>query len=91
MPLTLHSGNRLELLADELATLTAADPMSPLAPETVIVQSRGMARWLALEMAGRQGVCANLQCPFPATFVWLGLGGDGSVAGVGGAACFCAA
>ena len=70
MPLTLHSGNRLELLADELASLTVADPLSPLAPETVIVQSRGMARWLALELAGRQGVCANLECPFPATFVW---------------------
>ncbi len=70
MPLILHSGNRLELLADALATLTSTEPLPPFAPETVIVQSRGMARWLALELAQRQGVCANLTCPFPATFVW---------------------
>jgi len=70
MPLILHCGNRLELLADALADVTAAVPLPPFAPETVIVQSRGMARWLALELARRQGVCANLECPFPATFVW---------------------
>ncbi len=70
MPLTLHSGNRLELLADALAALTVAQPLPVFAPETVIVQSRGMARWLALELAQRQGICANLACPFPATFVW---------------------
>ncbi len=70
MPLFLHSGNRLELLADRLAALVAEAPLSPLVPETVIVQSRGMARWLALALAERHGVSANLACPFPATFVW---------------------
>ncbi|MDH5298805.1 MAG: exodeoxyribonuclease V subunit gamma, partial [Desulfobulbaceae bacterium] len=70
MPLILHNGNRLELLADALASLTVVQPLPPFTPETVIVQSRGMARWLALELAQRQGVCANLECPFPATFVW---------------------
>lgn len=70
MALILHSGNRLELLADALANVTVAAPLSPFVPETVVVQSRGMARWLALELAQRQGICANLECPFPATFVW---------------------
>lgn len=70
MPLILHSGNRLESLADRLAELSAGEPLAPLTPETVIVQSRGMARWLSLTLAERHGVCANLACPFPATFVW---------------------
>ena len=65
MPFNIFSSNRLEMLADVLAELVKSSPLPPLAPETVVVQSRGMARWLALGMAARLSVWANVECPFP--------------------------
>ncbi len=41
---------------------------SAFAPDTVLVQSQGMARWLQLELASRLGVAANLRFPFPRAF-----------------------
>jgi exodeoxyribonuclease V gamma subunit len=63
--LHLHSGNRLELLADALADVVRAPLSSPLREEIVLVQSLGMARWLKLELAERLGVAAGLRFPFP--------------------------
>ncbi len=63
--LHLHSGNRLELLADALADVIRAPLSSPLRDEIVLVQSLGMARWLKLELADRLGVAAGLRFPFP--------------------------
>ncbi|RFA27293.1 exodeoxyribonuclease V subunit gamma [Alkalilimnicola ehrlichii] len=68
--LQLYHSNRLESLADGLALLTQMPAGSPLAPETVLVQSNGMARWLALRLAERNGVCANLRFPYPAAYTW---------------------
>ncbi len=68
--LTVHHSNRLEILADRLAQLLATPAGSPLAPEWVVVQSNGMARWLSLRIAQQLGVCANLRFPFPAALVW---------------------
>ena len=65
MPFNIFSSNRLEVLADVMAELVKASPLPPLTPETVVLQSRGMARWLALEMAARLSVWANVECPFP--------------------------
>lgn len=65
-----HYSNRLEILADTLAGLLAEPAGPPLAPETVIVQSNGMARWLSLRLADRLGVSSNIRFPFPATFLW---------------------
>ncbi len=33
------------------------------------MQSRGMARWLAMNTAGRLNIWANCDCPFPNTFI----------------------
>ena len=44
--LTLHTSNRLERLADQLAEILADPLSSPLLPEIVVVQSNGMRRWL---------------------------------------------
>jgi exodeoxyribonuclease V gamma subunit len=63
--LYLHSGNRLELLADALAEVIRAPLSSPLRDETILVQSLGMARWLKLELASRLGVAAGMRFPFP--------------------------
>lgn len=68
--LHVYHSNRLELLADQLCTLLEAPAGHPLEPEQVVVQSTGMARWLALRIAVAQGVAANLQFPFPAAFIW---------------------
>ncbi|MCW5891078.1 MAG: exodeoxyribonuclease V subunit gamma [bacterium] len=68
--LTLHQGNRLEVLVDRLAAVLAVPPDDPLAPEHVVVQNAGMARWLSLELARRHGVCAHVRFAFPAAFLW---------------------
>ena len=49
----LHRSNRLESLAGALAERLRVPLCSPLAAETVLVQSQGMARWLKLELARR--------------------------------------
>ena len=68
--LRLYQSNRLEILADRLAELLEAPQGNPLTPETLVVQHPGMARWLSLRLAERLGVCANVEFPLPAAFVW---------------------
>jgi exodeoxyribonuclease V gamma subunit len=70
MALYTHQSNHLEILADRLAELLSQPLRSPLAREVVVAQSNGMARWLALRLADRSGICANLSVQFPATFLW---------------------
>ncbi|MCH9006947.1 exodeoxyribonuclease V subunit gamma [candidate division KSB1 bacterium] len=69
MPIHLFTSNRLEHLSEALAETLGTPLSSPLQPETIVVQSRGMQRWLSLELARKQGVCANVDFPFPNTFV----------------------
>ncbi|MBU0728590.1 MAG: exodeoxyribonuclease V subunit gamma [Proteobacteria bacterium] len=69
MALILHSGNRLETLSEKLADLLRASPLPPMEPETIVVQSRGMARWIAMSLAQHLGAWANACCPFPNTFI----------------------
>jgi len=71
VPLVLISSNRLEVLAEHLAAVLGEAPVSPLAPEIILVQSRGMEHWVSLELARRLGVCANIRFPFPNHFVGL--------------------
>ncbi len=74
--LFLHTSNRLETLADALAHLLAeALPASPLEPQTVLVQSQGMQRWVSLQLADRLGVCMNCAFPFPRAFLAQALAG----------------
>jgi exodeoxyribonuclease V gamma subunit len=69
MPLNIYTGNRMENLVAALADhLKGA--AAPLTPETIVVQSRGMQRWLAMELAKRLGVWANCTYPFPNAIVW---------------------
>jgi exodeoxyribonuclease V gamma subunit len=65
----LYSGNRLETLADAFADLLHTKPLPPFQKETILIQSRGMARWLATETAARINIWANCDCPFPNTFI----------------------
>jgi len=65
----LHASNRLETLAGLLARVLAA-PLDPMQPETVMVQSGGMQRWVSMQLARRHGVCANARFPFPVGFAY---------------------
>jgi len=67
--LFLHTGNRLETLAAELAAVTSTPLGSPFTPEIVMVQSLGMRRWLSLQLAEKAGICMNGAFPFPRTFL----------------------
>jgi exodeoxyribonuclease V gamma subunit len=66
----LISSNRLEKLTADLAErMNTPCRDSVLIPETVIVQSRGMERYLRLALAESQGISANMEFPFPQKFI----------------------
>jgi len=67
--LYIYTSNRLEELAAQLSEAFAATPPTPMAAETVIVQSMGMQRWVSMRLAEHLGVCANVEFPFPNRFV----------------------
>lgn len=66
--ITLVTGNRIERLVEALAEFLCAPTPRPLRPETVVVQSRGMERWVSREVARLNGICANVRFPFPKLF-----------------------
>jgi exodeoxyribonuclease V gamma subunit len=68
--LKLFTSNRMEVLADRLAEVLRQNPASPLDKEIVVVQSKGMERWVSMEIARRHGICANIGFPFPNAFVY---------------------
>jgi exodeoxyribonuclease V gamma subunit len=70
MPLNIYTSNRMENLVSALAGVLGRPLSSPLAPEVIVMQSKGMQRWLAMELAGRFGVWANCDYPFPNAMVW---------------------
>jgi len=61
--------NRLEQLANDLAQLFITTPRDPLEPETIVVQSQGMDRWLTFALARRLGIAAHMHFPFPRRFL----------------------
>lgn len=65
----VHRSNRTEALVEALAELVAVPPADPFAAEVIVVQGRGMARWLGLELAARLDVWANPAFPFPRAFI----------------------
>jgi len=73
MALHLHRSNRTESLVEALVAVVAPPPASPLVPECIVVQGRGMERWLAMRLADRLGVWANAEFPFPRRIVERGL------------------
>ncbi len=71
MPLILYKSNRLEALAEQLAGELGNSPLSsPFTTERIVVQTQGMAQWLKLELCKRQGIAANLEFPFPRSFLF---------------------
>jgi len=74
--LYLHRAERADRLADVLAEILAAPLDDPFAAEVVSVPTRGIERWLVQRLSARlgagesdDGVCANIDFPFPRTLV----------------------
>jgi len=63
--LNIYTSNRLEILAEQLARIVRSPLPSPVVPEIIVVQSRGMERWVSMEIARHNGICANSSFPFP--------------------------
>jgi exodeoxyribonuclease V gamma subunit len=70
MPLRIYTSNRMERLVEALAGVVARPLASPFTAELIVVQSKGMQRWLAMELARRFGVWANCTYPFPNSLIW---------------------
>lgn len=69
--LHLYRSNRAEALADAAADLfaTPASGASPLDPEHIVVQGRGMAVWLSMQLSQRHGVWAGGKFLYPRNFL----------------------
>jgi exodeoxyribonuclease V gamma subunit len=65
----LHRSNRTEALAGMLARVLETPLRDPLARECIVVQRRGMERWLAMQLAERHGICAGVEFLFPRRFL----------------------
>jgi len=75
--LHVHRAERADALAAALAATLQTPLADPFAPEVVAVPTRGMERWLTQRMSTRlgvtegrdDGICANVEFPFPGTLV----------------------
>jgi len=69
--MVLH-GNRLEDLRDLLTQVLQNNPLSPLEPETILLQSNGMKHWLELALAddAALGICAATRMELPGGYLW---------------------
>ena len=77
--LHLHRAERADVLVDALGDVLGSPLPDPLQPEVVAVPTRGVERWLTQRLAHRlgtsagggrgDGVCGNLEFPFPGRLV----------------------
>ncbi|MDQ6839773.1 MAG: exodeoxyribonuclease V subunit gamma [Actinomycetota bacterium] len=75
--LSTHRAERSDRLVDGLAATLRTPSGDPFTPEVVAVPTRGVERWLTQSLSAtlgasegrRDGVCANVAFPFPATLV----------------------
>jgi exodeoxyribonuclease V gamma subunit len=61
----VYLSNRLEVLASALTQVVSNPPLPPLQKEIIVVQSRGMERWLVQQLGAQFGIWANGAFPFP--------------------------
>ena len=70
MSFRLYTGNKLERLAEKFVEIIAASPPHDVfAPETVVVQTQGMASWLKLRIGDGGRIAANIDTPFLVNFI----------------------
>ncbi|MCB1888483.1 MAG: exodeoxyribonuclease V subunit gamma, partial [Rhodocyclaceae bacterium] len=75
--LMLVHGNRAESLRALMQAWLTRHPLAPLEPETLLVQSNGIAQWLKRHLArdpapdgGGCGIAAALEFLLPSRFLW---------------------
>ncbi|MDM8566334.1 exodeoxyribonuclease V subunit gamma [Candidatus Halobeggiatoa sp. HSG11] len=68
--LHIHTSNRLEHLIHALAKLILSSPLPPLEKELIVVQDKGMEKWLSMLLAQHLGVWANSRFMRPDTMLW---------------------
>lgn len=68
--LYIHSSNRVEHLIQALAKVVSVPLSNPLDKDIIVVQSRGMERWVSMKLAEQLGVWANGWFPFPHSMIW---------------------
>jgi exodeoxyribonuclease V gamma subunit len=77
--LYLHRSARADYLVDALGDVLVEPLDDPLATEVVAVPTRGVERWITQRLSHRlgaragdgDGVCANIDFPFPGTLLWM--------------------
>lgn len=68
--LTVYYSNRLEVLSKSLATALRYSDASVFEAPQILVQSQGMSRWINTQLAAELGIAANLEFPYPSSFIW---------------------
>ncbi|MBF0099396.1 MAG: exodeoxyribonuclease V subunit gamma [Desulfobacterales bacterium] len=68
--MNLYTSNRIERLAQQLSLNLTESILAPFEKEIIIVQSKGMERWLNTEIARYNSIAANIEYPFPRAFVY---------------------
>ncbi|RMG58568.1 MAG: exodeoxyribonuclease V subunit gamma, partial [Gammaproteobacteria bacterium] len=68
--LHLHTGNRLEDLADALIEALGSEPAPPLDEQTVICESPALAAWLKQRFCRQNGIACLLDTRLPAAWLW---------------------
>ncbi|HEX7510588.1 MAG TPA: exodeoxyribonuclease V subunit gamma, partial [Chitinivibrionales bacterium] len=65
----LYTSNKLEVLLDALAGVVRQPHDSLLTAEIIVVQNKGMQRWISLQLASLLGIWAHCTYFFPNSFV----------------------
>lgn len=61
----VYWSNRTERLVEELSQVLREPLDDPFQPETIGVNSAGIAQWLMMELSRRLGICAGVRFPQP--------------------------
>jgi len=67
--LDLFVSNRLDTVLGNFVDILKNDPQPPMREELILVQSKGMMRWVSLMMAEHLGIAANYRFIFPKKLV----------------------
>ncbi|QLB39927.1 exodeoxyribonuclease V subunit gamma [Mannheimia pernigra] len=68
---TLYQSNQIASLAEMLVKVQQVNPLKdPFEPETILIQSQGMAQWLQMQIAEVSGIMGNCNFLYPTTFLW---------------------